>query len=615
MGESKQKPSQMNKKEDKNTTGQMNLENLISDLKKGEYVIPGFQREFKWGPTDINDLMRSIFRDYYIGNLLLWEKRGDKFDALNCEPIRGAPKRTQPDFIVLDGQQRLSAMYYSFFAPNINPDIRPSKLKKRTFFFIRVDRFMEEAYEEAFHHDSKSSTLKLFGDREKQFEQHMFPLALIGQGRSEMRNWIRDYEDYWKKKESEAINAGDKTASRMAKQNAQNISEFEKYLLKIIDDYQIAYIKLNPDMELQKVCETFTKINTKGVKLDIFDLMNAYLRPKDLELKKMWLMEKNKFKLIKTDKTKIFVLQAMSVFLQHYFSQNHLYNLIPGRVQRIRKSDGSFKEKILVKDKESFVQLWQQTIEKLCSAIDLLLDPREYGVILSKYIPYTSILPVFAVLNDEAGKLAPEKRLSARRKIDQWYWVGTFMKRYQSQADSTNARDYQDLKKWFDDDAAEPAWMTEFKKHPDRIKMRETNHAGSIYNGVFNLLILKGAKDWIDGKTPPLNGKWDNHHIIPKSWGEDSDLRTSIDTILNRTPMSVDTNRNFIGKKLPNEYLQGLIDSNGKDKVLEILESHLISPTALEILRRTPFTPDDYEDFIDEREKTLLEAIEKKVLG
>ena len=602
MEESKQKPDQMS------------LGELIADLKKGTYVIPGFQREFKWRPTDINDLMHSIFRDYYIGNLLLWKEKERNFIALNCEPIYGAPEPRRPALIVLDGQQRLSAMYYSFFAP----EVPPPKLKKRTFFFIRVNNFMKKkkGYEEEFHHGSNGRTLELFKNRKKQFEEHMFPLALIGQGELKRTSWVRDYEKYWEKKEEEIE---DVEASRKAGKNAQNGHKFGERLLKIIDEYQIAYIQLDPDMELEKVCETFTKINTKGVKLDIFDLMNAYLRPKGLELKKMWSEAKDKddLKFMKTDKTKIFVLQAMSVSLQYYFSQNYLYNLIPGREQEM--GDDSSGEKVLIKNKESFERFWGEAVVKLCNAIALLNDPRgEYGIISSKYIPYTSILPVFAVLNDEAEKLeVSEQRLSANDKIKQWYWGGAFTRRYQSQADSTNAKDYQELIDWFKNDAAEPAWIFEFKKHIDGIKMREaTQPTGSIYKGVFNLLMLKGAKDWMNGKKPPLDGNFDNHHIVPRSWGKEKKhaLTTSIDTILNITPMSARTNRDVIGKRLPYEYLPELIKEHGKDKVLKILESHFISHKAFNILMKKSFTPADYENFIEEREDTILKAIKKRVL-
>lgn len=42
----------------------------------------------------------------------------------------------------------------------------------------------------------------------------------------------------------------------------------------------------------------------------------------------------------------------------------------------------------------------------------------------------------------------------------------------------------------------------------------------------------------------------------------------------------------------------------------DVLESHFVSPAALAILLRTPFTAEDYEAFISERQHTLLEAIE-----
>ena len=34
---------------------------------RGRYVIPDFQREFKWESKDIREFMRSIFLDYHIG--------------------------------------------------------------------------------------------------------------------------------------------------------------------------------------------------------------------------------------------------------------------------------------------------------------------------------------------------------------------------------------------------------------------------------------------------------------------------------------------------------------------------------------------------------------------
>lgn len=90
---------------------------LVDRLRQGSYVIPDFQREFEWQPSDILGLLRSIFLDYYIGSLLLWKGSKDSFDALACEPIYGYEGNGKPEHIVLDGQQRLTALHYAFICP------------------------------------------------------------------------------------------------------------------------------------------------------------------------------------------------------------------------------------------------------------------------------------------------------------------------------------------------------------------------------------------------------------------------------------------------------------------------------------------------------------------
>ena len=122
----------------------VSLNTLIGRLREGRFVIPDFQREFEWKPWDISELMRSIFLDYYIGSLLLWRGKGESFDRLACEPLYGFDGKADPTHIVLDGQQRLTAMHYAFMAPDIPAPARHN----RFLYFIRVDRFMEEVYDQ-----------------------------------------------------------------------------------------------------------------------------------------------------------------------------------------------------------------------------------------------------------------------------------------------------------------------------------------------------------------------------------------------------------------------------------------------------------------------------------
>jgi hypothetical protein len=112
----------------------------------------------------------------------------------------------------------------------------------------------------------------------------------------------------------------------------------------------------------------------------------------------------------------------------------------------------------------------------------------------------------------------------------------------------------------------------------------------------------------------PQHGDLDDRHIVPQAWGSKRLSGNLVHAILNRTPLSADTNRNVIRDRLPNTYLPELITSNGEQSVRAILESHFISPAAQAILLRDPFTPDDFEAFIAERQRTLQEAIENLLI-
>src|SRR5260370_25034362 len=109
-------------------------------------------------------------------------------------------------------------------------------------------------------------------------------------------------------------------------------------------------------------------------------------------------------------------------------------------------------------------------------------------------------------------------------------------------------------------------------------------------------------------------GDLDDHHIIPASKAAELGAGGLIHSILNRTPLTADTNRKVIRDRFPNDYLPELIKQNGEGTVRAVLESHFISPMALAILLRKPFKADDYEAFISARQRTLLEAIESPLI-
>lgn len=588
----------------------VSLMTLVEWLKEGRFVIPDFQREFEWRPQDINDLIRSIFLDYFIGSLLLWKGKKENFDSLACEPIHGFHGKASPEHIVLDGQQRLTAMYYAFMAPNKPAPGRAN----RYLYFIRVDRFINEAYDAAFDYDWTRAGEKTLESEALQFERHRFPLAVLGKGGRDIVLWSINYQAYWKTKESEARKAGNQVAAEAAKQHVENAKLFDKHVEEITRQFQISYIELDRDLAIDKVCDIFTQINSKGIQLDVFDLINALLKPKGVQLKDLWRKSKQKLDFVETGRMNVYILQVMSILRQAYCSPKYLYYLLPGQKRKIRDQNGALVEDVLIPDVAEFKKSWSEAVEALHRAIETLRHPHEFGVGSSQYLPYVSILPAFAALQIAASALPALHRLGAQRKIRQWYWASVFTNRYSGSVESTSARDFLDVKAWFVSDQPEPSLIGEFRERFRRLDLQKENKRGtSIYNGIFNLFVLNGARDWMTGAIPHPH-ELDDHHIVPKSWGNQHNRAGVIDSILNRAPLTAETNREVIGVSLPNEYLPKLIKKNGENAVRAILESHFISPAALKVLLRDPFGAEDFDAFIAERQRTLQEAIENLLI-
>ena len=584
--------------------GHVSLGTLINRLKEGRYVVPDFQREFEWAPWDINDLVRSIFLDYYIGSLLLWKAKPDNLSSLSCESIYGFSGTPDPAYIVLDGQQRLTALHYAFVAPNI----RLPQRANRALYHVRIDRFMNEEYEKAFEYDwSTRAMLALLNDREAQYREHIFPCSMIGASTFALANWMNGYVEYWKTK-AESAEAGGSDAIAPAV-HAARAKEFSSRLEALVGEYQVSYIELDQDLDIAKVCDIFTKLNSTGVRLDIFDLLNALLKPKDIELKDLYRTEKTRLGFYSIDRINVYILQVMSILKQDYCSSRYIYYLLPKQVRRTRHPDGTREDIVLIQSREEFLAAWTQAVEALDESIRLLRHPQEFGAVTKDYLPYAAILPIFAAIQAHIKERPASLKFSGERKARRWYWASVFMQRYSDAVESTSAKDFIDFRRWITDDAAEPEFISAFRQQAGSIRLREEQRrTTSVYKGIFNLLVIGGARDWITGKVPHFKDL-DDHHIVPASWGAKNQPTTSINTILNRTPLSSETNRAVIRDRLPNVYLREMIDHIGQDATRSTLASHLISPEACAILLRDPFTIVDYEEFITERQRTILQAI------
>ena len=104
------------------------IEDIFKDVEKGKIAVPKFQRYWTWDRTQIEELWESIFRSYYIGSLLQWETGEQR---LGTTPVEGAPETEKNADYILDGQQRITAIYYAIKQPKIE---LPNTTKPYVFF-------------------------------------------------------------------------------------------------------------------------------------------------------------------------------------------------------------------------------------------------------------------------------------------------------------------------------------------------------------------------------------------------------------------------------------------------------------------------------------------------
>ena len=87
---------------------------VLNDVLLGRIGLPDLQRPFVWKNDKVRDLLDSMLRGYPIGYIMLWESPGEMDDK---KTVIGSNSKTYtaPKELVIDGQQRLTALLSAFY--------------------------------------------------------------------------------------------------------------------------------------------------------------------------------------------------------------------------------------------------------------------------------------------------------------------------------------------------------------------------------------------------------------------------------------------------------------------------------------------------------------------
>src|SRR3954470_7217245 len=84
------------------------LSAILDQVDAGTVLLPEFQRGYVWNRDQVRGLMRSVYREYPVGALLVWETEAvpDNTRGTGALAVGGSPKQ-----LLLDGQQRVTTLY------------------------------------------------------------------------------------------------------------------------------------------------------------------------------------------------------------------------------------------------------------------------------------------------------------------------------------------------------------------------------------------------------------------------------------------------------------------------------------------------------------------------
>jgi len=207
------------------------LPDIIGYIKKGEWKIPRFQREFVWEKKKVIELLDSMYRGFPIGSFFIWSPPKEYTHYYKDIPeLRIEHDDTFYTCFILDGQQRLTSLYVTFRGLQID-----GFDYSNICFNLDTEKFNYELSDNE-RNLSVSSILK---------DNFTEIYDILSTDRKKVFNKLRE--------------------------------RFQNYPFPVI---------LIKKKNIEEACKIFERINQGGKRLSIFDLVVAVTWDKDFELKK-----------------------------------------------------------------------------------------------------------------------------------------------------------------------------------------------------------------------------------------------------------------------------------------------------------------------------------------
>jgi hypothetical protein len=368
---------------------QHSIDRLIQWIRTSRLALPDFQRDFVWSPSRVVELLDSVARQWPIGSLLLLsgpQKFGTK-------PIQDAPslRGRDLDYYVLDGQQRLTALYHAII------DVSE--------FCYYVDfRALANDEDDYILWERRPAFLNRYPDLRSRASAG---IALIREV------WDLDVFYTWL------------SGIRETALQKKFVSLREQRLGGLTSKvYKVMAIELDQQIEIEALARIFETLNRTGVRLNAFDLMVAMLYPTGFHLRDKWQEAQTE-----NDLTSLFEVDAVEVL--------KLTALLIRQSKGRSASRGVRQGDLLDIDPPLITRFWDSGVELYERALNEARD--SFGVCCSDVVPSWGM-----ILGLAAWYVRGDKRRDSKA-VRNWFWGTVFAQTYAQAANTTIVSDFDQI--------------------------------------------------------------------------------------------------------------------------------------------------------------------------
>lgn len=524
------------------------ISEIVDSAVNHTWSIPEFQRGFVWKPTQVRDLAESLWLDYPIGSLLVWNSQSSAEERV----VRDAQR---PTLWVVDGQQRATALSILFGRKPYWWSSADEWEKTTKKYDIRFDI---HAKEPPFFWVANAAIRKVRGDR-------YIPLSKL---------LVLDTQ---KDKEQQLMQSLAKEIKAQGLCDGMDAMEVYTRLdrLRKIRDKDVVTITI--DQELEDVVEIFSRLNSKGTRVTEADIYLGVVAGRTPG----WVRDN--------------FLPYLTVLGEAGFNldPNLLFRTLTGvgsKKVRFKEIPDSFWDQSSVEPYWARTQkAWKQLIAKF----------REYGIFSNNPMPTEAALVTMIALVDKFPKDPFEPALF-------WFLQASRFSRYSGSGTTSLEEDLKDIQ---ESDSLKLAVTKLLHRFDDSRPMDVDDFMRDYIDSRFGRFLLyllvyrNNAKDWDEsGNRIGFEGiealadfrpQW--HHTFPQKFLEGKVNEDKINALANIAVIGPNINIR-ISAKDPMNYVQKYKISKEKLEQQYILEDV------------TQTTIAGYEKWLNQRAQRLAQA-------